>query len=95
VKLCRMHPEYRPFSTIRHFVESRSLLARVAASLPFSPDRIFSSLYAIAVRFQSATRFAIRLLQKRQGIAALRSAVSFAGGWSALRRELRKDNAHA
>jgi glycosyltransferase involved in cell wall biosynthesis len=95
VKLCRMHPEYRPFSTIRHFVESRSLLARVAASLPFSPDRLFSLIYSIAVRFQSAPRFAIRLLQKRQGVAALRSAVTFAGGWLALTREFRKDNAHA
>ena len=86
LKLCRMHPEYRISSAIRRFVERRSFLARVVVSLPFSPDPILAVLYRVATSL--STRSAIRLLQMRQGIVALRSAVAYAGGWAALKSQV-------
>lgn len=95
LKLCRMHQEYRPYSTIRHFVEERKLLAWFAGALPFSPDPLLWLSYRACSSFRACTGLAIRLLQIRQGIAALRSAVAFAGGWTALKGELRARNTHA
>jgi glycosyltransferase involved in cell wall biosynthesis len=95
LKLCRIHQEYWRFSTTRHFVEERSFLAWLAATLPFSPDPVLAMLYRAASSFGGCTGLAIRLLQVRQGIAALRSAVAFAGGWAALKHELHARTPHA
>jgi glycosyltransferase involved in cell wall biosynthesis len=91
--LCRIHPDYRPFSPIAELFHARLLKRlpmQLVARAPFSLEPLLRLPFALADTMQwapGARRIGIRLLRIRMKIVELRGAVREAGSWGVLRQE--------
>jgi GT2 family glycosyltransferase len=91
--LCRVHPDYRPFSPLAdlfHARLSRRLPMQVVARLPVSPEMLLRFPCALleGMRWIPGARWVgVRLLRARIIIAELRNAVREAGSWRMLREQ--------
>lgn len=93
LRICRKHPEYRPFSLLAPVAETRFLkrwLRRALLGMPVSavpllaaPLRFENWFY----RFVPMRRAGLRLLHIAERTTRLRSARSAAGSWKALESE--------
>lgn len=93
LRLCRKHPEYRPFSLLSPLAETRGLrrwLRRALLAMPVSPMPLLSFPLRFEkwfCRYAPMRRAGLRLLQLAERTARLRSALSIAGSWKSLESE--------
>jgi GT2 family glycosyltransferase/peptidoglycan/xylan/chitin deacetylase (PgdA/CDA1 family) len=94
IRLCRKHPEYRPYSPLARLPDGpawKRSARRISVRSPISPEGVLRPPYLLAERFHDATpvqRVGVRLLEARQAITVYRGAASEAGSWDALASEL-------
>ena len=93
VLLCRKHPDCRPFSALASVGRGprwRRWLRELAARSPLSPELLLRAPCAVAEWLRSIPwmrRAGVRMLQWRQGIEMLRSALREVGSWEAFQAE--------
>ncbi len=89
--LCRKHPEVRHLSLLAGLGPAslrRRVLGELAARSPLSAEPLLRLPFWAAERLRAlplVRRLGVRLLQARQNIVMLRSALRAAGAWEALR----------
>lgn len=92
VKLTKTYPEYRRHSMMARISEGRVMpLARSAAArLPFSAEPLLRPLAlgaSLLGESPQSQRRAVRILNLRKGVPALRGAAAEAGSWTQLRHD--------
>ena len=93
----RKHPEYRPYSRMSAFAETsvpKRWLRGALMRLPVSPVPLLAlplRLEKWFYRFSPLRRLGGRLLRFSETVARLRSALSTAGSWEALRSEFDRE----
>ncbi len=91
--LCRLHPEFRPFSVFRHLADAsvvKRFALRLAASAPFSPASVLQPLSRLAERFRNNTwvrGVGVSLLHAQIFFQVIRSGVAATGSWRNAVRE--------
>jgi GT2 family glycosyltransferase/peptidoglycan/xylan/chitin deacetylase (PgdA/CDA1 family) len=93
VLLCRKHPDYRPYSALASVGQGplwRHWLRGLATRFPVSPELLLRAPCAVAEWLRSIPwlrRAGVRMLEWRQGIQMLRSALREVGSWEAFQAE--------
>jgi peptidoglycan/xylan/chitin deacetylase (PgdA/CDA1 family)/glycosyltransferase involved in cell wall biosynthesis len=93
VFLCRKHPDYRPYSALAGLGKGpwwRRRLREIVTRFPVSPEMLLRAPCVVAEQFRLipwVRSVGIRLLQWRQGIEVLRSALREVGSWEAFQAE--------
>jgi glycosyltransferase involved in cell wall biosynthesis/peptidoglycan/xylan/chitin deacetylase (PgdA/CDA1 family) len=90
VRLCRKHPEYRPFCALSGVMSARrskGLAFRMAAASPAIAGILLGVLNALAEKFGNrrwAQRFGVQIFAVRQSVALLAGARREVGSWRGL-----------
>ena len=92
VMMARIHPSHRPHSRLARANSGhvRRILTRLAWQSPVSPELLLRAPFKLAAsarRISAMNRAAVRLLQLRMGIEAVRAAIDETGSWSEVRRQ--------
>ena len=93
VRMCRAHPDFRPFSYLAGFFQGRTLtrLGRMAGMrVPALLGAPLWSLFYLARAFRTvpaARQMGLRLLQTLTGMAIWRGVLAEAGGWDTFLEE--------